>query len=249
MLKNKICWKNDDDDDVFVGIQKNRFSTKLPQMLTTSSVCAAAFADNAFAGTDAEELKNFLIGFWNFRTGDVTSILLYTVAPIALPYLIFSKVREREETSIFISRRPVLSFVTVLFLHLSFSLTRSIERRLHAPHVSFSLAISLSQLGEQKMEKQMATLEEGGWIEYMTERGLDVKELTLVQVNVFVKAAEKGALDDELVGEFVKQQQLNEKWKQSTINVEDTRAAAAARRARAQAIIEAREEREKQESS
>jgi len=101
-------WKkknDDDDDDVFVGIQKNRFS-KLPQMLTTSAVCAAAFADNAFAGTDAEELKNFLIGFWNFRTGDVTSILLYTVAPIALPYLIFSKVREREETSIFISRRP-----------------------------------------------------------------------------------------------------------------------------------------------
>ena len=64
-------------------------------MLTTSAVCAAAFADNAFAGTDAEELKNFLIGFWNFRTGDATSILLYTVAPIALPYLIFSKVRER----------------------------------------------------------------------------------------------------------------------------------------------------------
>ena len=88
-------WKNDDDDDVFVvGIQ-NRFAMKLPQMLTTSAVCAAAFADNAFAGTDAEELKNFLIGFWNFRTGDATSILLYTVAPIALPYLIFSKVRER----------------------------------------------------------------------------------------------------------------------------------------------------------
>ena len=107
-FEEQIFWKkndDDDDDDVFVGIQKNRFS-KLPQMLTTSAVCAAAFADNAFAGTDAEELKNFLIGFWNFRTGDVTSILLYTVAPIALPYLIFSKVREREETSIFISRRP-----------------------------------------------------------------------------------------------------------------------------------------------
>ena len=105
-VEEQMCWKKkNDDDDVFVGIQKNRFS-KLPQMLTTSAVCAAAFADNAFAGTDAEELKNFLIGFWNFRTGDVTSILLYTVAPIALPYLIFSKVREREETSIFISRRP-----------------------------------------------------------------------------------------------------------------------------------------------
>ena len=128
-VEEQMCWKNDDDDDdVFVGIQKNLRFSKLPQMLTTSAVCAAAFADNAFAGTDAEELKNFLIGFWNFRTGDVTSILLYTVAPIALPYLIFSKVREREETSIFISRR--LSFVvTVLFLHLSFSLTRSIERR------------------------------------------------------------------------------------------------------------------------
>ena len=94
-VEEQMCWKKkNDDDDVFVGIQKNRFS-KLPQMLTTSAVCAAAFADNAFAGTDAEELKNFLIGFWNFRTGDVTSILLYTVAPIALPYLIFSKVRER----------------------------------------------------------------------------------------------------------------------------------------------------------
>ena len=110
-FEEQIFWKkkndDDDDDDVFVGIQKNLRFSKLPQMLTTSAVCAAAFADNAFAGTDAEELKNFLIGFWNFRTGDVTSILLYTVAPIALPYLIFSKVREREETSIFISRRPV----------------------------------------------------------------------------------------------------------------------------------------------
>ena len=92
--EEQICGAKNDDDDVVVGIQ-NRFSGKLPQMLTTSAVCAAAFADNAFAGTDAEELKNFLIGFWNFRTGDVTSILLYTVAPIALPYLIFSKVRER----------------------------------------------------------------------------------------------------------------------------------------------------------
>ena len=50
--------------------------------------CAFAASANA----DAEELKQFLIGFWNFRTGDVTSILLYTVAPIALPYLIFSQV-------------------------------------------------------------------------------------------------------------------------------------------------------------
>ena len=76
----------------------NNTLRKLPEMLTASAfVSATLFAENAFAaGPDAEELKQFLIGFWNFRTGDVTSILLYTVAPIALPYLIFSQVRERE---------------------------------------------------------------------------------------------------------------------------------------------------------
>jgi hypothetical protein len=82
------------------SISNNNINTlrKLPEMLTASAfVSATLFAENAFAaGPDAEELKQFLIGFWNFRTGDVTSILLYTVAPIALPYLIFSQVRERE---------------------------------------------------------------------------------------------------------------------------------------------------------
>ena len=82
------------------SISNNNVNTlrKLPEMLTASAfVSATLFAENAFAaGPDAEELKQFLIGFWNFRTGDVTSILLYTVAPIALPYLIFSQVRERE---------------------------------------------------------------------------------------------------------------------------------------------------------
>ena len=81
MLKNRLL-KNDDDDDVFVGIQKNRFSTKLPSQVDDVVGVRGRVRDNAFAGTDAEELKNFLIGFWNFRTGDVTSILLYTVAPI-----------------------------------------------------------------------------------------------------------------------------------------------------------------------
>ena len=226
---------------------KNRFSTKLPQMLTTSSVCAAAFADNAFAGTDAEELKNFLIGFWNFRTGDVTSILLYTVAPIALPYLIFSKVREREETSFFYLP-PALFRDGIVFASLFFS--HSIDRasltrtaRLFLPG-HLPLTVRGTKDGETDGNIRRRRMDR-----VYDQRWLDVKELTLVQVNVFVKAAEKGALDDELVGEFVKQQQLNEKWKQSTINVEDTRAAAATRRARAQAIIEAREEREKQESS
>jgi len=82
------------------SISNNNVNTlrKLPEMLTASAfVSATLFAENAFAaGPDAEELKQFLIGFWNFRTGDVTSILLYTVAPIALPYLIFSQVREKE---------------------------------------------------------------------------------------------------------------------------------------------------------
>jgi len=89
----------------------NNTLRKLPEMLTASAfVSATLFAENAFAaGPDAEELKQFLIGFWNFRTGDVTSILLYTVAPIALPYLIFSQVRERERIS-FACTRTFLFF-------------------------------------------------------------------------------------------------------------------------------------------
>ena len=118
------------------SISNNNVNTlrKLPEMLTASAfVSATLFAENAFAaGPDAEELKQFLIGFWNFRTGDVTSILLYTVAPIALPYLIFSQVREREReredffrvyldfffSSFLLSSS---SFVVVVCLFLSFS--------------------------------------------------------------------------------------------------------------------------------
>ncbi len=61
----------------------------------------------------------------------------------------------------------------------------------------------------------------------MRERELDVNILTLVQINAFVTAAEKGVLDDAMVAEFVRQLKLNEQWKKSTINVEDPRAAAA----------------------
>ena len=102
----------------------NNTLQKLPEMLTASAfVSATLFAENAFAaGPDAEELKQFLIGFWNFRTGDVTSILLYTVAPIALPYLIFSQVRERENLSrvlgLFFS-----SFIVVVVVCFFLSLT------------------------------------------------------------------------------------------------------------------------------
>ncbi|CAL6393113.1 unnamed protein product [Bathycoccus prasinos] len=179
---------------------QNTFSSPKASSLVKAFSISTSFllfqADNAFAASaDTEELKQFLIGFWNFRTGDVTSILLYTVAPIALPYLIFS------------------------------------------------------QLTKQKQEKQIEILEQGGWVEFMRERELDVKILTLVQINAFVTAAEKGVLDDAMVAEFVRQLKLNEQWKKSTINVEDPRAAAATRRARAEAILEAREERAKQESS
>ncbi|CAL6389662.1 unnamed protein product [Bathycoccus prasinos] len=177
---------------------QNTFSSSA-SLIKACSLSTSFFlfqTENAFAASaDAEELKQFLIGFWNFRTGDVTSILLYTVAPIALPYLIFS------------------------------------------------------QLTKQKQEKQIEILEQGGWVEFMRERELDVNILTLVQINAFVAAAEKGVLDDAMVAEFVRQLKLNEQWKKSTINVEDPRAAAATRRARAEAILEAREERAKQESS
>jgi hypothetical protein len=102
---------------------------KLPEMLTASAfVSATLFAENAFAaGPDAEELKQFLIGFWNFRTGDVTSILLYTVAPIALPYLIFSQVRERkrerERISFACTWTFLSSFIVVVVVWLFVSLT------------------------------------------------------------------------------------------------------------------------------
>ena len=76
---------------------QNTFSSPKASSLVKAFSISTSFllfqTENAFAASaDAEELKQFLIGFWNFRTGDVTSILLYTVAPIALPYLIFSQV-------------------------------------------------------------------------------------------------------------------------------------------------------------
>ena len=83
--------------------KKSSFSSSIQNTFSSSAslikACSLSTSfflfqtENAFAASaDAEELKQFLIGFWNFRTGDVTSILLYTVAPIALPYLIFSQV-------------------------------------------------------------------------------------------------------------------------------------------------------------
>jgi hypothetical protein len=83
---------------------------------------------------------------------------------------------------------------------------------------------------------------------------LDAKTLELTQLNAFVKAAERGLLDDAMVTEFVRKLQLSEQWKKSTIAIDDTRAEEAKKRARAEAILEAKRARgdfdaKKEESS
>ena len=100
----KSDWKSGLEIDSAEKTKKSSFSSSIQNTFSSSASLIKAFSlstssfflfqtENAFAASaDAEELKQFLIGFWNFRTGDVTSILLYTVAPIALPYLIFSQV-------------------------------------------------------------------------------------------------------------------------------------------------------------
>ena len=99
----KSDWKSGLEIDSAEKTKKSSFSSSIQNTFSSSAslikACSLSTSfflfqtENAFAASaDAEELKQFLIGFWNFRTGDVTSILLYTVAPIALPYLIFSQV-------------------------------------------------------------------------------------------------------------------------------------------------------------
>ena len=177
--------------------KKNNTNDEIVITRSSTQISLYAIATNFMIAKDAiakdqtsDDLKQFLVGFWNFRTGDVTSIILYTVLPIAIPYLIFSR------------------------------------------------------LQKDKTKEQIEKLEKGGWIEFMLERELDVNILTLVQINAFVQASEKGVLDDAMVLEFVRQLKLNEQWKKSTINVEDSRASAATRKARARAILEARIERD-----
>jgi len=177
--------------------KKNNTNDEIVITRSSTQISLYAIATNFMIAKDAiakdqtsDDLKQFLVGFWNFRTGDVTSIILYTVLPIAIPYLIFSR------------------------------------------------------LQKDKTKEQIEKLEKGGWVEFMLERELDVNILTLVQINAFVQASEKGVLDDAMVLEFVRQLKLNEQWKKSTINVEDSRASAATRKARARAILEARIERD-----
>ena len=96
---------------------QNTFSSSA-SLIKACSLSTSFFlfqTENAFAASaDAEELKQFLIGFWNFRTGDVTSILLYTVAPIALPYLIFSQVICSFDVYLSL-RRSRFVFISLLF--------------------------------------------------------------------------------------------------------------------------------------
>ena len=68
------------------------------------------------------------------------------------------------------------------------------------------------------------------------------------------KAAEQGLLDDAMVTEFVRKLQVNEQWNKSTIAIQDKRAEDAKKRARTQAILEAKRARgdfdaKKEESS
>jgi len=161
--------------------------------MTTVSAAGAARAD-------AREVEDYLLAFWKFRTADATSFLLYTVAPIMVPYAVFAVLIKR------------------------------------------------------KTEAQLEKLEGGGWIAFMAARGLDAKTLELPQLNAFCKAADAGVLDDAMVTEFVRKLKLSEQWKKSTIAIDDTRAEEAKKRARAEAILEAKRargdfEKSKEESS
>lgn len=174
--------ENDDDARVRRGERANAAATA---MLTAAMTLSAAGA--AHAGV--KEVEDYLIAFWHFRTADTTSVLLYTVAPIMVPYGIFSIL-----------------------------------------------------IGKKK-EQQLAELEKGGWLAFMKERELNAEMLELPQLNAFVKAADAGVLDDAMVTEFVRKLKVSEQWKKSTIAIEDNRAEEAKKRARAEAIIEAKKAR------
>jgi len=111
------------------------------------------------------------------------------------------------------------------------------------PYAVFSYFI------KKKTATQLEKLEAGGWIEFMKERELDATKLQLPQLNAFVKAADLGVLDDAMVKEFVRKLKLSEQWKKSTIAIEDNRAEEAKKRARAEAILEAKMAREKEEAA
>ena len=105
------------------------------------------------------------------------------------------------------------------------------------PYLIFQVLIN------KKVEVRKEELAAGGWIDFMAERGLDADTLTLVQLNAFAAAAEQDLLDDGMVTEFVRQLEVDEKWKKSTIDVEDPRLTQATQRARAEKILAMKEAR------
>lgn len=108
------------------------------------------------------------------------------------------------------------------------------------PYLIFKVLIA------QKTEVQLEKLREGKWDVFMSERGLDPESLTLRQLNAYVQAAEMDLLDEEMVAEFVRQREIDEKWAKSTVDVEDPRMEQAKLRARAEKIIAMKEERAKE---
>ena len=118
----------------------------------------------------------------------MTSILLYTVAPIALPYLIFSKVREREETSNFYL--PAALFRGG-FLHLSFlSLDRSSVAYTHRTSLSprpSPLTVRGTKDGETDGNIRRRRMDR-----YMTEPVGREKELTLSKSTCSSRQRKKG---------------------------------------------------------
>ena len=82
----------------------------------------------------------------------------------------------------------------------------------------------------------------------MAERGLDIDTLKLPQLNALCNAPRRTSSTTRWC-EFVRQVELSEKWKKSTIDVADPRLESAKRRARAEKILALKEERAKQEAS
>jgi len=66
-------------------------------VITAFGTLSVANAANA----DVKEVEDFLLAFWKFRTADASSFLLYTVAPILVPYLIFAYfIKEKTATQV-----------------------------------------------------------------------------------------------------------------------------------------------------
>ena len=113
------------------GAIADRASAIAITAMTTLSAAGAARAD-------AQEVQDYLLAFWKFRTADTTSFLLYTVAPIMVPYAVFAVLIKR------------------------------------------------------KTEAQMEKLGEGGWIEFMAERGTGREDARAAAVERVLQGGGRG---------------------------------------------------------